>query len=170
MPLPSTSRLRLAPFLARSVGFLPVFFPPEGRLGHAPVHRQPLPVDALQAVVLQEPGLPDLPEDVGLDPLLKAVVGRGPGAEDGRVEGLPGAAGAQHIEDGIHTDAVQGPRLAAAEAVCIHMLGKQPFDLRPEVIRNAPSLGAFEVLFVHRSYPCERISCTENKSSCILEL
>jgi hypothetical protein len=105
------------------VGFLPVFFPPEGRLGHAPVHRQPLPVDAHQTVVLQQPGLPHLPENVGLDPFLKAIMGRGPGAEDGRIEGLPGAAGAQHIEDGIHTDAVRGPRLAAAEAVRIHMFG-----------------------------------------------
>src|SRR2546421_1547897 len=90
-PRPSTSRLRLTPFLARSVGFLPVFFPPEGRLGHAPVHRQPGPIDPLQTVILQQPGLPELPEDAGLNPFLKAVMGRGPRAEDGRVQGLPRA-------------------------------------------------------------------------------
>src|ERR1700730_10432285 len=111
MPWLSTSRLRLAPFLARSVGFLPVFFPPEGRLGHAPVQRQPLPIDALHTVVLQQPGLPHLPEDAGLNPLLKAVMSRGPRTEDGRIESLPGAARAQHIEDGIHADAVRSPRL-----------------------------------------------------------
>src|SRR5215470_2862915 len=72
-PWPSTSRLRLTPFLARSVGFLPVFFPPEGRLGHAPVQRQPGPVNALQAVVLQQPGLPQRQEDAVGDPLLEAV-------------------------------------------------------------------------------------------------
>src|SRR5215468_9512503 len=62
-PLASTSRLRLTPFLARSVGFLPVFFPPEGCLGHAPVHAQPGPVDPLQAVVFEQAGLPHLEED-----------------------------------------------------------------------------------------------------------
>src|SRR5438067_5705666 len=65
-PLASTSRLRLTPFLARSVGFGPVFFPPEGGLGHAPVQAQPAPVDALQAVVFQEARLPHLEEDPGV--------------------------------------------------------------------------------------------------------
>src|SRR5262245_54936691 len=105
-PRPSTSRLRLTPCLARSVGVLPVFFPPEGRLGHAPVHTQPPPVDALQAVVLQQALLPELEKDAGFDPFLEAVVGGGPGAELGGVEGLPLAAGAQDIEDGIGTNAV----------------------------------------------------------------
>src|SRR4051812_16433441 len=95
MPLPSTSRLRLAPFLARSVGFLPVFFPPEGSLGHAPVHAQPLPVDALAAVVFQQPALPQGQEDAVGDPLLEAVVRGGAGAELGGVQRLPLAAGAQ---------------------------------------------------------------------------
>src|SRR5439155_25556541 len=94
-PWPSTSRLRLTPFLARSVGFFPVFFPPERRLGHAPVHRQPGPVNALQAVVLQQPGLPHLEEDAFADVFLEAVVGRGAGAEDGGAQGLPLAAGAE---------------------------------------------------------------------------
>src|SRR5262245_48328565 len=92
-PAASTSRLRLTPFLPRSVGFLPVFFPPEGRLGHAPVHRQPGPVDPLEEVVLQQAGLPEFQEDAGLDPLLEAVVGRGAGAELGGVQRLPRHAG-----------------------------------------------------------------------------
>src|SRR5215831_19702266 len=83
MPSASTSRLRLAPFLPRSVGLLPVFFPPEGRLGHAPVHRQPLPVQPLQRVVLLQPVLPELLEDAGLGPLLEAAVGRALGAAAG---------------------------------------------------------------------------------------
>src|SRR5947207_1134007 len=97
-PSASTSRLRLTPFLARSVGFLPVFFPPEGRLGHAPVHVQPRPVDALEEVVLQQAGLPELQEDAGRDPLLEAVVGGRAGAELGGVQRLPLAAGAQDVE------------------------------------------------------------------------
>src|ERR671927_297061 len=65
IPLASTSRLRLTPRLARSVGFLPVFFPPEGCLGHAPVHAQPTPIDALETVIFEQAGLPHLQEDSG---------------------------------------------------------------------------------------------------------
>src|SRR6516162_8368842 len=96
MPSASTSRLRLAPSLARSVGFFPVFFPPEGRLGHAPVHAQPGPVDPLPVVVGQQARLPQRPEDAFLDPALEAVVGRRARAEAGGVQGLPLAAGAEH--------------------------------------------------------------------------
>src|SRR3984893_5429688 len=79
MPSASTSRLRLTPFLARSVGFLPVFFPPEGRLGQAPVHTQPGPIDPLPVVVGHQAVLPQGQKDAGRDPLLEAVVGRGTG-------------------------------------------------------------------------------------------
>src|SRR5437588_11409082 len=74
MPSASTSRLRLAPRLPRSVGFLPVFSPPERRLGRAAVHRQPGPVDPLPAVVGQQPVLPQRPEDALPLPALEAVV------------------------------------------------------------------------------------------------
>src|SRR5262245_39988025 len=89
MPRPSVSRLRLTPRLPRSVGFLPVFFPPEGGLGHAPVHAQPGPVDPPQLVVLQQPGLPEPQEHASGDPLLEPVVGRGPRADAGGVQRLP---------------------------------------------------------------------------------
>src|SRR4051794_22394372 len=82
-PPPPVSRLRLPPRLPRSVGFLPVFFPPEGCLRHAPVHRQPGPVDPLQLVVRQQPGLPQVQEHAGGDPLLEPVVGPGPRADAG---------------------------------------------------------------------------------------
>src|SRR5438105_15929243 len=84
-PLASTSRLRLAPRLPRSVGFLPVFFPPEGGLGHAPVHRQPRPVDPLPVVVGEQARLPHRLEDALLHPPLEAVVGGRAGAEAGGV-------------------------------------------------------------------------------------
>jgi len=141
MPLASTSRLRLTPFLARSVGFLPVFFPPEGCLGHAPVHAQPGPVDPLQAVVFEQAGLPHLEEDAFADPLLEAVMRRGAGAELGGVQGLPLAAGAQDEEDGIQAHPVRGARSAAAEAMGVHVLGEEPGNLLPEVVRDAPVVG-----------------------------
>src|SRR5262245_33239594 len=107
-PWPSTNWLRLTPCFARSVGFLPVFFPPEGRLGHAPVHAQEGPVNADEAVVFEQALLPELEEDALLDPLLEAVVGGGAGAELGGIERLPLDAGAQDEEDGIGTNAVGG--------------------------------------------------------------
>src|SRR5687767_4379570 len=73
MPWPSVNRLRLTPPLARSVGLGPVFFPPEGRLGHRAVHAQPVPVNALQLVKPCHSRLPEVQEDVRCYPLLKPV-------------------------------------------------------------------------------------------------
>src|SRR5262245_8735167 len=109
-PAASTSTLRLTPRLARSVGFLPVFFPPEGSLGHAAIHAYPLPIDPFQAVVFQQARLPHLKENAGLHPLLKAIVSRRSGTELGGIQGLPLAAGAQHKENGVHTHAVGSAR------------------------------------------------------------
>jgi hypothetical protein len=148
-PLPSASWLRLTPLLARSVGFLPVFFPPEGRLGHAPVHRQPGPVDALQAVVLQQAGLPHLEEDALADVLLEAVVGGRAGAEAGGAQRLPLAAGTEDEEDGVHADAVGGARLAAAEGVGVDVGGDAHLDLGPEVVGDAPVVGDGTVVHEH---------------------
>jgi hypothetical protein len=138
MPSASTSRLRLTPFLARSVGFLPVFFPPEGRLGHAPVHRQPRPVDALPVVVGQEACLPQRQEDTLLHPELEAVVGGGAGAEAGGVEGLPLATGAQDKEDGFHADAVGSGGFAAAEGMGVDPWRDEHGHGFPEVVADAP--------------------------------
>src|SRR5262245_26363272 len=137
-PWPSTSRLRLTPFWARSVGFLPVFFPTERRLGHAAVHAQPRPVDALQAVVVEQAQLPELEEDAGLDPLLEAVVGRGTRAIRGGVQRLPLAAGAEDEEDGVGADAVGGARPAAAEGVRVVVGGDAQLHEFPQGIGDAP--------------------------------
>ena len=113
------------PFLARSVGFLPVFFPPEGRLGHAPVHTQPIPVDALPVVVGHQAVLPERLEEAGTHPLLEAVVGRGPRAEAGGVQSLPLASGTQHEQDCFQANTVGRARTAAAEAMRVFVFGEQ---------------------------------------------
>ena len=138
MPLASTSRLRLTPFLPRSVGFLPVFFPPEGRLGHAAVHAQPGPVDAFPVVVGQQARLPHLLEDTRRDPLLEAIVGGGTWAKAGGVEGLPRAAGAEDEEDGLHAQAVGSPRPAAAETMSVFVFREQQGDALPQVVWDMP--------------------------------
>src|SRR4051812_18235187 len=95
-PRPSTSVERLTPSLPRSVGFFPVFFPAQRRLGGRPVHALPLPVDALKFVVFEQGQLPQFLEHAKLDPLLKIGVNRAAGAELAR-HGLPLATRCQHI-------------------------------------------------------------------------
>jgi hypothetical protein len=141
MPLASTSRLRLTPCLARSVGFFPVFFPPEGCLGHAPVHRQPGPVDAFQVVVGHQTRLPQGLENAGFDPFLEAVVGGGSGAELGGIERLPLAAGAQDVQDGFHAEAIVLARAPAAEAMRVLVLGEEELNGCPEVVGDTPVVG-----------------------------
>lgn len=123
------------------MGFFPVFFPPEGCLGHAPIHAHEGPIDAPEAVIVQQSCLPQRKEDAGLDPLLKAVVRRGTGAEAGRVQSLPLAAGTEAEEDGIHTDAVGSAWPSAAKAVGVLMFGEKPGDLLPQVIGDTPRIG-----------------------------
>src|SRR6476659_8920001 len=96
MPLPSVNRLRLVPSLARSVGFGPVFFPPERRFGHRAVHALPVPVDSFQVVVLQQRHGPQIFEDLPLHQHLKIAVERTASAEFRRNR-LPLAARTQHI-------------------------------------------------------------------------
>jgi hypothetical protein len=141
MPLPSTSRLRLAPFLARSVGFFPVFFPPEGCLGHAPVHTQPFPVYALQAVILQESGLPECQEYTIGDPLLEPIMGRGTRAELRRIQCFPLATRAQDEENRVHAHAIGRAWPTTPKAMRVHVLRQVHGDLDPEIIRDAPIVG-----------------------------
>jgi len=128
----------LTPFLARSVGFLPVFFPPERRLGHTPVHTQPGPVNAFPVVVGQQARLPQLLEDTRRDPFLEAIMGRGTRTKAGGVQSLPLTARAEHEEDSLHADAVGSTRPTAAEAMCVFMLGEQQGDALPQIIGDMP--------------------------------
>jgi hypothetical protein len=80
-------------------------------------------------------------EDPGLDPFLEAVVGGRAGAEFGGIEGLPLAAGAQDIQDGLHAEAIVLARAAAAEAMGVLVRGQQELDALPQVIGDAPVVG-----------------------------
>src|SRR4051812_48813725 len=123
-PLPSVSKLFLVPCLPRSVGFLPVFFPPEPGLAQHRVGRLPLPVHPAELVALLDQHGPDLLEDAAPDPSLEPVVDRALGAiplghllplaaaphpEDDPIEHLPpvgdvatgGLPGPVFLEDGL---------------------------------------------------------------------
>src|SRR5262249_12146754 len=151
-PRASVRMLRLTPFLPRSVGLGPVFFPPERGLAHRPVHGQPGPVDAHEVVVLQEARLPELQEDALADPLLEAVVRRRAGAEAGGIEGVPLAAGAQDVEDGAQTLPVRAPGPAAAEAVGVPACGYPALQLLPQLVGDAPLVR--RGLLAHRPTSC----------------
>src|SRR5205809_1599 len=102
-PWPSASTLFLVPFLPRSVGFFPTFFPPETGLTHAAVGGLPLPVHRGQLVALLGELRPDALHDAARAPALEPAVDGALGAEAaGQL--VPLAAGA-HAED----DAVQRP-------------------------------------------------------------
>lgn len=120
---------------------MPVFFPPEGCFGHAPVQTQPFPVDALGAVIVEQARFPPLGEDASLDPLLKAIVSGGPRTELGGVQGFPLAAGAEDEEDGIGADAVGSARPAAAEGMGIDVGRNGELQKIPELIRDTPIVG-----------------------------
>ena len=128
----------MTPFLARSVGFGPVFFPPEGRLRLASVHAEPRPVDPVEVIVLQQAGLPKLEEHPRFHPFLEAIVGGGARTDAGRIESLPLAACAQDEEDRVHAIAVGASWPATAETVRIHMLREEQFHLLPQIIRDDP--------------------------------
>jgi len=141
IPLASTNWLRLTPCLARSVGFLPVFFPPERRLRHAAVHAQPGPVDPFHLVVAQQACLPHLCEDAGFDPFLEAIMRRGTRAKLRGVQGFPLAAGAQHEEDAIHTNTIIYSWPTPTETMGVLMFGEKVLNGFPKIIRDAPVLG-----------------------------
>src|SRR5258707_10171454 len=138
MPAASTNKLRLVPCLARSVGFLPVFFPPEGRLGHAPVHAQPRPVDAFPVIVGQQAGFPHPLKDTSLHPFLEAVMGRRPRAEAGGVQGFPLTAGAEHKENRLHTNAIRRAPVSAAGTGRVPMFWDSPGGGPPQRPNHGP--------------------------------
>src|SRR3954449_5367131 len=73
-PWPSTTSDFLVPSFPRSVGFLPVFFPPEPGLAPHRVGALPLPVHRAQLVAVLDEGGPDPLHDAPLAPALEPVV------------------------------------------------------------------------------------------------
>jgi hypothetical protein len=133
------------------VGFLPVFFPPEGGLGHAPVHAQPGPVDAVQAVVVEQALIPPFEEDAGFDPLLEAVVGGGAGTELGGIEGLPLTARAEDKEDGLGTNAVGGTGSSSTVGMGVDMCREEQLQDFPKFIGDTPLVGNVRRVHVQSS-------------------
>jgi hypothetical protein len=158
----------LTPRLARSVGFLPVFFPPEGRLGHAPVQAQPVPLEPLEVIVRQQAGLPEALKDADRDPFLEAVVGGGAGTEACRVERFPLAAGAQDEQNGLHAHAVVLAWPAATEAVGIAMHGQQFLHGLPDVRGDMPLVHDRDIPCRDRLHDAPPLFQTGERNACSL--
>src|SRR5438309_1048403 len=96
MPWASTTRWRFVPCLPRSVGFLPVSWPPRGRY-RGGVQRGPVPVDAIGLGQLFEKHLVQPAPDARLVPVSQPAPARHPAPTPhlGR-QGLPGDARLQH--------------------------------------------------------------------------
>ena len=134
MPSASVNRLRLTPFLPRSVGLGPVFPPAQGRFGHGAVHAQPTPVQSLQFVIAFKSHPPQFQEHSGGNPFLKAQVGGGAGANAGGVQRFPLATGAQDVEDAVGAGPVRNPGAASAQGMGIHPLGKEWGQRLPQFV------------------------------------
>ena len=96
MPWASTTRWRFVPCLPRSVGFLPVSWPPRGR-HRGGVQRGPVPVDAIGLGQLFEKHLVQPAPDARLVPVSQPAPARHPAPTPhlGR-QVLPGDARLQH--------------------------------------------------------------------------
>src|SRR4051812_28526546 len=134
-PAPSTRILFLVPFLPRSVGFLPTFFPPEPGLAQHRVGRLPLPLDPAELVALGDEHRPDAPEHPAGGPPLEPVVDGALGPEP--LGQLVPLAPAPHPEDDAVDHLPPVGDLAAGR-----LLGPEVqedrLDPTPKVIRDFP--------------------------------
>src|SRR4051794_27357209 len=144
-PAPSTRILFLVPFLPRSVGFLPTFFPPEPGLAQPAVGALPLPVHSPQFVALPDEFLPDASHHAAGAPALEPPVDGALGAELAG-ELVPLAAGT-HPED----DPVEG-QPPVGHASSGRFLGPElpedGFDPLPERVGDLPDRPPAGITFV----------------------
>ena len=135
-PLASVRSERLVPLLLRSTGLGPVFFPRQGSLGHRAIHCQPTPVDAVERIILGQPGLPEAQKKAVLHPRLEAVVRRGAWTKAGHAECVPLATGSQHKEDAVRAGAIRHAGPPAAKAVGVEMRGQKWLHERPQLVAD----------------------------------
>jgi hypothetical protein len=103
------------------------------------IHGKEVPVNAVEMVVAEQPINPELVEDPGFAPFLKAPVGRGMVADAGCIESAPLAARARYKENRVHGVAVGHRRIVAAQGVRLSR-GQELLHLLPEFIGDAPAV------------------------------
>ena len=120
-----------------SGGGLAPLFPPTRGFGHRPVHREPLPGNASQGVLVHEALCPPRHADVGVCPRLQAAMRRALRAAPRGVQGAPRASWAQHADDGLHRVAIINAGAMASQRLgCTR--GEQGRDALPQRLRDTP--------------------------------
>jgi hypothetical protein len=143
------------PDLPAICGVFADFFPPKGRFGHGPIHREPCPVNPLQGIVFPQAPLPQRQEDASLRPLLEAAMGRTTGAEARVVQGIPLATGPQDEENGIHGPTIIDAGPMAPQGVRFTRR-EQWRDALPQLVRDTPIPAGFLVAVIHQCGSCRR--------------
>ena len=123
----------LAPVGGIGAGFLPA----QGRFGDGAIHTQPGPIETLEFIKLGDANLPQLQKYAGLDPRLIAIMGCRVGTELGLIQRLPLTAGAQHIEDGVGTQALRDSGTATAESVRVDVDWQQGLQDVPQGVGHS---------------------------------
>src|SRR5262249_26593074 len=124
-PSRSTRRLGLLPFLARSVGLGPTFFPPAPSLAQPRVGALPVEVDVAQFGPLGDHDRPDpLHHAVGAPALEPPLPAAGAAGVPGAV--LPPAPGAEAVDDAVEVGApVRGRASCAGAGVSVLLEHRQ---------------------------------------------
>ena len=125
----------MVPFLPRSVGFFPVFFPPEPGLARPRVGALPFPLHPAELVAFGDQHGPDLLEDAPGGPPLEPVVDRALGAEP--LGQLAPLATATHPED----DRVEHPSpegMTSARGLLGPEFLEDRFDPLPQLVGDLP--------------------------------
>ena len=134
-----------APFgalLAPVGGVSARIFPSQRGLCYRPVHTQPFPVYPFQFIKALHSDLPESEKDPGLYPFLETVMGGGAGNQIGRIQGLPLATGAQHVENGIGALSIWPPGATSTQRVSVPVLGKKGLEHLPQFIGNTKAGGS----------------------------
>lgn len=140
MPFVSVSKLLLTPFLPRSVGLGPLFFPTERSFCHGSVHRQPRPIDTFGLVILKKALFPKTMEKSLFCPVLKAPMGGAAWTDSCSIQGIPLTAGVQHEKDSVENNTIRFGFSTALSRMRI-LSGRNPWlNLLPKLIRNTVTL------------------------------
>jgi len=128
--------LRFVPGLPRSVGFRPIFFPPEAGFAHRTVRRLPLPEHRVEFLTPRDHHRPDPLHDTVLVPALEPTMHRAVVAElDGQL--VPLTARSQSKNDAVQNPPPIGSRSSRGTRRSI--LQQDRFNQLPQVIRHRPN-------------------------------
>ncbi len=160
MPFVSVSKLLLTPFLPRSVGLGPLFFPSEGRFCHSSVHRQPRPVDAFGLIVFEKPFLPKTMKETFLRPVLETSMSSTAWANTRGIQRIPLTTSVQYKKNRIKNHPLVFGLSATFSRMRIFSGGNPWLDFLPKFIRDQIALFRHGLPSIKRVSPFEPSTST----------